>query len=661
MTQLTTAFSSLARAVAAGAQPPDLLPEMHREVIAATGARRSVILQRLPRQPEYAATSGCGIRDLGGHWMTAAEAEELAAAAGAHASRLPSSLASRIEAAEALVVPITPARHPSMLIVAAPSADAEALGNAAARARIEFGVAIELSRLADEGTFHQRLRDMALTFSRGITSTFGLGSALEALCHEVNALLATRRTSIWIHDRRARELALAASSDPVHVATGARVFVDDPRAPAARGLRLDRPQTLSERAEPALVAPLRGWRRALGTIVIDGTSAAALDDEQLAELVHALGRQMSVAIENVQLLDEIMRQRRLLEDTFNSLVDLVAVTDNRMRIVQANGAFAARAGASRDQLHDRRLDELLGAEMGAWAVAPAAGDRQAERSGQFDDHVLGGTFAATVTPLINHDGDPVGRVLVARDITEQTRLEADRAALRERLAQSEKLAALGQFVAGIAHEINNPLQGVLGHLELLIATSREARPLRATLRRVYQEADRAARIVRNLLVFTGARRMTRRRMSVGRVLSRVINSRRAAAERAGIEIVREEAKPLPSIVADPLLLQQALLNVLINAEHAIHIGGAGGRITITTSEGPNPGAIRITVRDTGTGIPPDVLPRVFDPFFTTKEVGQGTGLGLAITYGIIQEHGGTVRAANAPEGGAILTIELPTA
>jgi len=250
-------------------------------------------------------------------------------------------------------------------------------------------------------------------------------------------------------------------------------------------------------------------------------------------------------------------------------------------------------------------------------------------------------------------------VLVARDITHQTRLEAEQAALRERLGQSEKLASLGQFVAGIAHEMNNPLQGVLGHLELMIETSADARPLRRDLRRIYHEADRAAKIVRNLLVFAGSRRMTRRRLRINRVVSRALSSRTASLKRGGIEIEREQPEDLPEFSGDPLLMHQAFLNIIINAEHAILGAGQPGRIEVRSWHDAARQQVVTTVRDTGPGIPAAVLPRIFDPFFTTKEVGQGTGLGLAITYGIVQEHGGTVSAANLPGGGAEITIALP--
>jgi PAS domain S-box-containing protein len=644
------------------ASPPDVLPDLYRDLLDSTGGTAAVVLQQNAGWGGYVASSSWGIPDATGDWLKDGEAVELfarlkAAPAIIDPSSVPG-LARRTDAKTALAVSLSPTRYPALLLVVAPTASADAALQAGARARIDFAIVLELARLARESAFHQRIRDLTLAFSRGITSAMDLGVALEALCDKFNTLVGTRRTSVWVHNRRARELALGGSSDPVHVAAAARVGVDDPRAPAARGLRLELPQLLTERAEPVLIAPLRGWRRALGTIVIEGASAA-LDRQQMSEAVDALARHLAVAIENVQLLDEIQRQRRLLEDTFNSLIDPVVVVDTRVRVVQINDAFASRVGGSRHALLDRTLTELLGTELAAWAAAPLEPDDNRTRAAQFSDEVLGGTFAVTLMPLINQDGDPVGRVLVARDITEQNRLEAERTGLRERLAQSERLASLGQFVAGIAHEINNPLQGVLGHLELLIETSVEARPLRATLRRIYHEADRAAKIVRNLLVFTGSRRIARRTVRLDRVISRAIASRSAGARRAGIQVVRRYQAGLPRVSADPVLLQQAFINVLINAEHAIASAGGAGRIVVQVSSNAG-GRITATIHDSGTGIAAEALPRLFDPFFTTKDVGKGTGLGLAITYGIIQEHGGTVRAANAPDGGAVITIELPT-
>jgi two-component system, NtrC family, sensor kinase len=376
----------------------------------------------------------------------------------------------------------------------------------------------------------------------------------------------------------------------------------------------------------------------------------------------------------VQLLEELLRQRRLLEDTFNSLLDLVVVTDRRLRVVQMNEAFALRLGQPRADLLDQHLADLVGADLAEWAAeaeaeAEATSDRAAERARvrTLDHPRLGGIFNITMTPLINEDGAPVGTVLVARDITRQTALEAEKEALRTRLAQSEKLASLGQFVAGIAHEINNPLQGVLGHLELLLwkrasagTTGSGPQPIRKELRRIYHEADRAAKIVSNLLAFSGSPRLTRRRLRVDRVLTRALASRRSALVRGGIAIVRTQPDDVPSVIGDQLLLQQAFLNVITNAEHAIVQTGRPGTITVATTA-PGHGGVCITVTDSGPGIPADVLPRIFDPFFTTKEVGKGTGLGLTLAYGVIQEHGGTIQAANVPGGGAMFTIDLPAA
>ena len=530
----------------------------------------------------------------------------------------------------------------------------------------EAGAPSELSRLRSEAAFHQRLRDLIVAFFRGISSTRSLATALQTLAVDANRLLAARRTSVWLHERRDHELALTASSDARDAASAVRIATDHPDAPPARGLRLDRPMVVAERRALLLLVPLRGWRRALGALVVEGPFTDELDRSQLIDLAHELSRQLSAAIENIQLLEGILRQRRLLEDTFNSIIDLVVVTDNALRVVQMNEAFNGRVGLPRAELMERPLEAFVGDELAAWAAADEAVEASAEaadaaRTRRFDDPRLGGTFVVTMTPLISESGEPAGHVLVARDITAQTRLEKEREALRERLAQSEKRASLGQFVAGIAHEMNNPLQGVLGHLELMLETSEAAKPLRRDLRRIYHEAERAAKIVRNLLVFTGSRRMARRRLKLSRILSRVISSRAAALERAGVEVRRDESPDLPAISGDPLLLHQAFLNVLINAEHATLARGRGGRIEIHSYADGSGSRVSTTVRDTGQGIPSDVLPRIFDPFFTTKDVGKGTGLGLAITYGIIQDHGGAIGAANASGGGAVFTIELPAA
>jgi PAS domain S-box-containing protein len=360
----------------------------------------------------------------------------------------------------------------------------------------------------------------------------------------------------------------------------------------------------------------------------------------------------------------MLRQRRLLEDTFNSLLDLVVVTDNSHRVVQMNDAFAMRLGRPRSELLERPLIELVGSDLADWTAA-ADFDHGSERVRTLEHSGLGGSFIVTMTPLINEDGEPVGNVLVARDVTRQNRLEAEKEALRAKLVQSEKLASLGQFVAGIAHEINNPLQGVLGHLELLMVAPapsgapQNTRALRRELRRIYREADRAAKIVQNLLTFSGSQRMIRRRLRIERVLQRAIASRRRALARERIDLVWDQKDDDGTIVGDPLLLQQAFLNVLINAEHAIAATGQPGTIEISTSCRDR--RVITSIRDTGQGLAEEVLPRVFDPFYTTKAVGKGTGLGLAITYGIVQEHGGTVLAANNPKRGAVFTIELPAA
>ena len=444
--------------------------------------------------------------------------------------------------------------------------------------------------------------------------------------------------------------------------SGLRVDVDDPVAPAAVALRSSRAEIQlgpGDMPISTVTVPLRGRRRALGTIVFEGVRVEIGGEVDLLDRADELGLELSGAIENLQLLEDVISSRRELENTFDSIAHLVVVVDRRSTIVHANRAFADRLGVSRQDLIDRPLHECIGPELSAWLQSFPATEHQPVATVEVIDPVWKGPFMVTVSELRDRDQQPTGRVLVARDLTPQSRLEVEREELRKRLTQSEKLAALGQFVAGIAHELNNPLQGVLGHLELLRATGAFPKQLRREVQTIYREADRAAKIVRNLLVFAGSRRLVKRAVSLTAVLQKVLQLRQPAFRSLDIELVRDYDDRVPRVQSDPLLLHQVFLNIVMNAEQAIATLGRPGRIEISTRYDPDTSRVITTVRDTGHGISPDALTRIFEPFYTTKEVGKGTGLGLAIAYGIMQEHGGHITAANHPDGGAIFTVEVP--
>jgi two-component system NtrC family sensor kinase len=413
---------------------------------------------------------------------------------------------------------------------------------------------------------------------------------------------------------------------------------------------------------PDVLVPLRGRRRALGTLQLCGVRIDGSNSADLLGRVQEVARQVSSSVENVWLLEEVLRSRRELESTFNSLTDLVIVTDGRLRITQANRAFATRVGRQPEQVVAQPLIEFFGRDVVHW-IERCDGNSvlsAVDESREIADEKLDGTFLFTASPLVGQGDERIGTVIVARDVTAQARLEAERVELRNRLTQSEKLAALGQFVAGIAHELNNPLQGVLGHVELMLHEAGAASRFRHELKLVLREAERAAKIVHNLLVFAGSRRITRRRLNANNVVEKVLALRAAACAAASITIVKNLEAKLPRVAGDALLLQQALLNIVLNAEQAMATVGAPRTLEVRT-RAVRRHRIEIEIADTGPGIPPEALPRLFEPFFTTKEVGQGTGLGLAIAYGVVQEHGGQLQATNRAEGGALFTMALPAA
>jgi two-component system NtrC family sensor kinase len=264
----------------------------------------------------------------------------------------------------------------------------------------------------------------------------------------------------------------------------------------------------------------------------------------------------------------------------------------------------------------------------------------------------GATFltSCTVTALADGNGRITQFVSVERDITTETEL-------RDQLIHTERLAAAGQLVSGVAHELNNPLQSVVGFTELILDTE-DRSETRKDLERVLAEANRAARIVRNLLAFVRRSSVERTTMTLNEVVQSAIALRAYEFSMASIAIETAYEPDLPSVSVDPEEIQQVLLNLLLNAEHAIKSTGGGGRVRIRTlREGDG---VTVEVHDSGPGVPSGVAGRIFEPFFSTKEVGQGTGLGLSIALGIAKAHGGSLALAAAGEG-ACFRLTLPAA
>jgi two-component system NtrC family sensor kinase len=224
------------------------------------------------------------------------------------------------------------------------------------------------------------------------------------------------------------------------------------------------------------------------------------------------------------------------------------------------------------------------------------------------------------------------------------------------LIQSEKLSAVGEFVAGVAHELNNPLAAVVGFSEMLKENDVDTQN-RRYLDMIYKSAQRCQKIVQSLLSFARRHQPERKPMCVNAMVETVLEMLNYQLRTSNIEVITQLDPALSVVLADGHQIQQVLLNVINNARQALENRQSGGRIIINTeTSGEN---VRIIVRDNGPGILPENLRRIFDPFFTTKQVGQGTGLGLSLCYGIIKEHGGTITPLSRPGEGAMFTIELP--
>jgi len=352
---------------------------------------------------------------------------------------------------------------------------------------------------------------------------------------------------------------------------------------------------------------------------------------------------------------ELHRERDFSGKILNNTQSLILVADTAGLVSYANRRWYDAGFEQRELLGHPLLD--LAAPNFARALGEAL---QSTLQGQQVDNLeleivrrngISGKFSANLSPMRDEQGTVTSIVLVLTDIT-------DSAVLRDKLVHAEKMAAVGQLVSGVAHEVNNPLTAILGFADLLIENPDLPESARKDLRVILQEAQRTKQIVQNLLSFARQMPPQRNPVQLNLILRRTIQLRSYDFNSHGVEVIEHLDEGLPDVIGDAHQLQQVFLNILNNAYDAVREVGRAARIEIMSAKSGD--SVEVSFSDNGDGIlQPD---KIFDPFFTTKEVGKGTGLGLSICYGIVKEHGGEILYHNNIAGqGATFIVRLPAA
>jgi PAS domain S-box-containing protein len=364
-------------------------------------------------------------------------------------------------------------------------------------------------------------------------------------------------------------------------------------------------------------------------------------------------------LEVVALTTAARGRERFIQSVVESLRDGVVALDRAGAIVAFNRAMETQTGLAARDVAGRPFFDVFPAYRRKVLRAPLEQLLRGETEGftlEAVEHERTGGGRAVENlkgSLLRQHGEPAGAVLLVQDITEQVALERG-------ARQSEKLAALGTMAAGLAHELNNPIGVISSRIEIMLLDVEGQAihgQLAEDLRVLHRHAQRVARIAQGLLSFSRQSSGFHGPVDLNHLVEETLLLVERPIAKQGVKVTRRLAPDLPPLWGDGNTLQQVVLNLLTNARDAVD---GGGEITVETSRAAGqPDAVRLLVRDTGPGIPPEALPRIFDPFFTTKA--EGTGLGLAISYGIVRDHHGTVDVESRPGEGTTFLLTFPVA
>jgi len=406
-------------------------------------------------------------------------------------------------------------------------------------------------------------------------------------------------------------------------------------------------------AAAAAAVPLRSHGIVIGTLVITDPKEGVFVPEDI-RLLSTLATHAAVVIANARFFEMVRRAKEQWETAFDALSEGIAVVDDEGRVRRSNRALADLLNMPLPNVVGTPLGEALLGKPNALQdllVATRRGDRPAPLVARSER--LGRAVRVNVAPIPGAATEQ-SIVVMVEDVTEQQALETQ-------LVQSEKLAAVGQLVSGVAHELNNPLTSIAGLSEFLLEQKELGKKDRGHLQVIQEQAERAGRIVRNLLTFARKGAAERVPVDLNDVIRRTLALTSYDLKLKDIAVERELSGALPDVFGDRHGLQQVVLNLVTNAAHAVADNPRERPREITVSTWFD-GQVHLRVADTGPGIPDDIAQSVFTPFFTTKEPGKGTGLGLSITYSIVESHGGQITLEpRGPRGGAAFRVDLPPA
>jgi PAS domain S-box-containing protein len=391
----------------------------------------------------------------------------------------------------------------------------------------------------------------------------------------------------------------------------------------------------------------------------DGTPAVFLESsravwDDAGKLIRYQGTLVDVT-ERRKLERQVLQQEEFRKRLLEGFPDLIVVVDLQERYTFVSSRVRDLLGYQPEDLLGKKISETEGRSPELVELYnDVASSRKIFGSAEYGTRRRDGsgrTMRASASQFFDADSKLAGVIISVHDITTEKKFE-------QQIVQSERLAAMGAMIGGVAHELNNPLTSILGVSELL-QDSQTTDAAQKQIAILQQQARRAAEIVKNLTYFSRPQSPGQTRVNLAEVVERTLNLHAYSLRKNSITVDFLREPGLPYVQGDPHQLMQVFLNVILNAEQAIR--EARDRGTLRIRLGTSGGSVWASFLDDGPGIPPDILASVFDPFYTTKRPGRGTGLGLSICKSVMKEHNGTIEAANAPGGGAVFTVTLPVA